>query len=81
MIGSQILKSLGISGVSTSLYLVFTKDERYPQKDRRHESICVFMIIMIVAFFILFITSGESQSLVVREMKSGSGTMNTKPPF
>ena len=81
MIGSHVLKSLGISGVSTALYLVFTKDERDSHLDRRHEFICVFTIIMIVAFFILFITSGQSQSIVIRELKIGSGAMNTKPPF
>ena len=83
MIGSHVLTSLGIGGVSTGLYLVFTKDDKNPRKDRKQESLCVFTIIMIVAFFILFITSGNSESVVVREMKSGSGggAMNTKPPF
>ena len=83
MIGSHVLTSLGIGGVSTGLYLVFTKDDRNPHKDRKQEALCVFTIIMIVAFFILFITSGNSESVIVREMKSGSGggSMNTKPPF
>ena len=83
MIGSQVLTSLGIGGISTGLYLVFTKDDKNPHKDRKQESLCVFTIIMIVAFFILFITSGNSESVVVREMKGGSGggAMNTKPPF
>ena len=82
MIGSHVLTSLGIGGVSTGLYLVFTKDDRNPHKDRKQESLCVFTIIMIVAFFILFITSGKSEGIVVREMKGGSGgPMNTKPPF
>jgi len=83
MIGSQVLTSLGIGGISTGLYLVFTKDARNPHKDRKNECLCVFTIIMIVAFFILFITSGNSESIVIREMQSGSGggAMNTKPPF
>ena len=80
MIGSQLLTSLGIGGISTGLYLVFTKDDRNPHRGRKQECLCVFTIIMIVAFFILFITSG-SESVVVREMKVGSGSMNTKPPF
>ena len=83
MIGSQVITSLGIGGISTGLYLVFTKDDRNPHKDRKQEALSVFTIIMIVAFFILFITSGNSESIIVREMKSGSGggPMNTKPPF
>lgn len=79
MVVGQIAMSAGIGTASTGLYYVFTKDEREPHKDRRNECLCVFSIVAIVAFFTLFIVSGNSQSLAVRS--SVAGTINTKPPF
>jgi hypothetical protein len=72
------LMALGIGGVSTGFYYVFTKDERNPHKVRTNECICVFTIIVIVAFLMLFIASG-SQSVVVRD--GGTKSLGHKPPF
>ena len=80
---SSLLKGLGIAGVSTGIYGAFTSDKiENKNKDRKNEYICIFTIILIVSLIILFITSGKSESVVLK----GSGinsmsSINNKPPF
>ena len=74
----NVLMALGIGGVSTGFYYVFSKDEKNPHRIQTNECVCVFTIIVIVAFLMLFISSG-SQSLVVRDGVSKS--VGHKPPF
>ena len=78
MFGKCLLTGLGISIVSTGLYAVFTNDNT--NKDKKNEYLCIFCIILLVSFMIVFITSGNSESIV---LKGGSniGTLNNKPPL
>lgn len=78
---SNLLKGLGISSISTGIYGAFTSDNQdNKNKDRKNEFICIFTIIFIVSILILFITSGKSDSVV---LKGGGGmsSINNKPPF
>ena len=80
MFGSSLLTGLGISGVSTGIYAVFTSDKQENKyKDRKNEYLCIFCIILLVAVLILFITGQKSNSLVLQ----GNGVIpiNNKPPF
>ena len=77
---SNILKGLGIAGVSTGIYGAFTSDnQENKNKDRKNEFICIFTIICIVSLLILFITSGKSESIVLKG--GGISPINNKPPF
>ena len=81
MIGSSLMTGLGISGVSTGLYAAFTSDnEENKYKDRKNEYLCIFCIIFIVAFLLIYITSGNSESLVLKG-RGGLSPINNKPPF
>ena len=80
MIGSSLITGLGISGVSTGLYAAFTsEDEKNRYVDRKNEYLCIFCIIFIVSFLLIYITSGNSQSVVLKG--GGMSPINNKPPF
>ena len=80
MIGSSLMTGLGISGVSTGLYAAFTsEDEKNKYIDRKNEYLCIFCIISIVSFLLIYITSGNSESVVLKG--GGLSPINNKPPF
>lgn len=82
MILSYLIKSLGISIVSTCIYWIMTSDENISNDLRKKHALRVFTIVLAVTFSVLFIVSGNSQTLVVRGNTGGSSpAMNTKPPF
>ena len=82
MLVSYLLKSLGISIVSTCIYWIMTSDENISSEVRKTQAIRVFTIVLSVTFSVLFVMSGNSQTLVVRgNPGGGSPAMNTKPPF
>ena len=59
-------------------FFSYSQENKY--KDRKNEYLCIFCIIFIVAFLLIYITSGNSESLV---LKGGGGLspINNKPPF
>ena len=81
MILSYLMKSLGISIVSTCIYWIMTSDENISNDLRKTHALRVFTIVLAVTFSILFIMSGNSQTIVVRNTGGSSPAMNTKPPF
>lgn len=77
---SCLLYGLGISGFSTGLYLLLNDniDEEKKIKDRNS----IFIITLIVSILILFITGGNSKSIVPLTINNASkATMNNMPPF
>tara|TARA_B100000963_G_scaffold159621_1_gene138902 strand:+ start:219 stop:476 length:258 start_codon:yes stop_codon:yes gene_type:complete len=85
MLSSCLLSGLGISIISTGVYIAFANEKG--EMDRKIEYGTIFTIIMLVSILVLYITSGKKDQLVPVNMSSGtiidskSPTVNNKPPF
>ena len=59
-----------------------TSDENISADIRKKHALRVCTIVLVVTFSVLFVMSGNSQTLVVRGNTGvSSPAMNTKPPF
>ena len=78
MFGTCLLTSLGISGLSTGAYALFTND-KYDKKDKKEDYAYIFCIVLLISFMIVFLTSGNSESIV--PVSRSANPLNTKVPF
>tara|TARA_B100000214_G_C23865812_1_gene580211 strand:- start:707 stop:937 length:231 start_codon:yes stop_codon:yes gene_type:complete len=76
MFGNSILYGIGIGLVSTGVYYVVTYDKN---KEDRKDCLIIFSIICLVSILILYITSGNSESITLN--KSLETKLNNTPPF
>lgn len=76
MFGNSILYGLGIGAVSTGVYYVVTYDK---DKIDRKDCLIIFSIICLVSMLILYITSGNSETVILN--KSLETKLNNTPPF
>ncbi len=76
MFGNSILYGVGIGLASTGVYYVVTYDKN---KEDRKDCLIIFSIICLVSILILYITSGNSESITLN--KSLETKLNNTPPF
>tara|TARA_Y100001970_G_C13701010_1_gene587188 strand:- start:1 stop:231 length:231 start_codon:yes stop_codon:yes gene_type:complete len=76
MFGNSILYGIGIGLISTGVYYVVTYDKT---KEDRKDCLIIFSIICLVSILILYITSGNSESVILN--KSLETKLNNTPPF
>jgi hypothetical protein len=69
---------LGISGLSTGAYALFTNDKNNKQ-DKKEDYAYIFCIVLLISFMIVFLTSGNSESIV--PVSRSANPLNTKVPF
>ena len=81
MSGNCLLYGLGISGISTGLYVVLTHEKGNETIDRKAEYSTIFCVIMIVSIIVLYITSGDNQSVIPLKGGSKTNSLNNTPPF
>uniref|UniRef100_A0A6C0BUT6 Uncharacterized protein n=1 Tax=viral metagenome TaxID=1070528 RepID=A0A6C0BUT6_9ZZZZ len=77
---NYLLCSSGISLVSTIIYLIINNKKEVD----RNEYVKIFCIIMFVSLLILFITGGNSQSVVLKGAgvtNNISSNIHNTPPF
>tara|TARA_A100001037_G_scaffold269101_1_gene263041 strand:- start:457 stop:693 length:237 start_codon:yes stop_codon:yes gene_type:complete len=75
-----LITGLGISAISTGMYAVFTNKPE-DKSNRKDEYITTFCIVFFVSLIIIYISSGNSKSLVVQGGGSTNPNLNNKPPF
>ena len=78
MILNCFLKGFFISLVSIIIYIIFTDNKN--ETDRKNEYLIIISIIFLSSSFVIYMGSGDSNSLVVKEQILDP-TMNNKPPF
>ena len=72
------MKGFFISLVSIIIYIIFTDNKN--ETDRKNEYLIIISIIFLSSSFVIYMGSGDSNSLVVKEQILDP-TMNNKPPF
>ena len=78
MILNCFLKGFFISLVSIIIYIIFTDNKN--ETDRKNEYLIIISIIFLSSSFVIYMGSGDSNSLVVKEQILDP-TKNNKPPF
>ena len=77
-LSSCLLYGIGISGFSTGLYAILNDTK---ERDKKEYNI-IFCITLIVSILVLYITSGDSKSIIPLDKSTMKSTsINNTPPF
>ena len=79
MFGKCLLIGLLIAGISTLINIIFEYNDNLYTRNNTNKRLSIFCIILFVSFIVMFLSSGNQESIV--PVSKSMNPLNTNAPF